>query len=107
MVKSSDADDKMVIFLAPNQQLDIRMMDRSGDAICNAARTLKATHFVCIDGWSIAEDAPIWGVFEMRRADPNGGGPGRWSIPDPIKTYVGAAADGAIMYAIHKSRSAA
>lgn len=89
-----------VIFICPGQQLEIRMSDPRTKALCEAAKTLNARYFVTHDGWSIVENAPIWGVFDMRTAQKDMPVRGEWSINDPIKTFPDAAKDAAIMYAL-------
>lgn len=89
-----------VIFICPGQQMDIRMSDNSIKAMCEAARLLKARYFVTADGWDAKNNAPIWGVFDMRTAQKDNPVRGEWSINDPIKTFPDTAKDAAIMYAL-------
>lgn len=89
-----------VTFIGPSAPLEIRMMDATVNRICEAAVVLKATHFVAPDGFCEAENVPIWGVFEMRTAEKGNPAPSDWSIRDPIKTFIAATSDAAVMYAL-------
>ncbi len=93
-------DMREVTFITPKGTLEIRMMDATTNVICMAAMMLKATHFVVVDDWSVVEDLPIWGVFEMRTAQKDTPVRGAWSINDPIKTFVAEKSDAAVMYVL-------
>lgn len=93
-----------VTFITAGGDMMIRMMSPTTNDICEAALALKATHFVTLDGWSIVEDAPIWGVFEMRTAEKDTPHRGQWSIRDPIKTFAFEHHDAAVMFAQHVRR---
>lgn len=91
-----------VTFITPEGPMEIRMRHNSANDICEAARTLKASHFVAQDGVEIGTGDPIWGVFDMRKAQKGSPLPGEWSISDPIRTFAQPTPDAAVMYAVHK-----
>ena len=94
------AGQKEVTFVSPGGQLTIRMTENTTNAMCEAARTLKARYFVAIDGWSEIMNAPVWGVFDMRTARSDDPVRGQWSIRDPVRTFPVEANDAAVMYAV-------
>lgn len=81
-----------VAFIGPGGTFEVRLMANTSTDICEAATTLKASHFVAREGEG-------WGVFEMRTAQKNNPVPGVWSINDPIKVFPLDAQDAAIVYA--------
>lgn len=89
-----------VVFVTPKGQLEIRMMQATTTRICEAALVLKASHFVAIDDWYVAEDKPLWGVFEMRTAEKDNPVRGEWSVRDPVKQFAAKTSDAAVMYAV-------
>lgn len=97
----TDADLRSVTFITGDNTLVVRPTDGSINGICNYAKALKATHFVMVCERNVAMDLPVWGVIAMRTADPRGGGPGQWTIRDPIKTFTTEKPDAAVMWALH------
>lgn len=90
-----------VTFITAAGDMMIRMMSPTTNAICEAAISLKASHFVTLDGLSALTNAPIWGVFEMRTAEKDTPVRGEWSIRDPIRTFEFEHHDAAVMFAQH------
>ena len=88
------------VFITPTGAVDITMVTNDLQSLCSAARTLKARYFVAADGWDDAACCPIWGVFDMKTAQDAGGGPGQWSIRDPIRKFSTPRPDPAVMYAM-------
>lgn len=80
--------------------MSIRLHDDTTRAVCKAAKDLNARYFVALDGWSLVRDKPIWGVFDMDRAQENNPVPGEWATDDPIKTFPRENLDAAVMYAV-------
>lgn len=93
---------KHVWFVTKDGPVDIRMVENSVMAMVAAAETLKARYFVTIDGYDLAQDCPIWGVFDRSTARKNTPYAGEISIGDPIKTYATPEPDAAIMWAMHR-----
>lgn len=88
-----------VTYITRGEPVTLRMQTNALRSICEAARDLRATHFITREG-------DEWGLFEMRTAQRNNPIPGEWSINDPIKLFPLDALDGAVMYAITlRSRS--
>lgn len=80
--------------------MEIRLHDDTTRAVCKAAKDINARYFVALDGWSLVENRPVWGVFDMNRAQENNPTPGEWAIEDPIKTFPIEAKDAAVVYAV-------
>ena len=93
-----------VTFITPEGPMEIRMRRNAVNDICAAAATLKASHFVTQDGFDKDQNLPIWGVFDMRKAQRDTPMRGEWSISDPIRTFVMATTDAAVMFAVHRSK---
>lgn len=91
---------KETTFITPTGQIEIRLTTNDTGAMCKAAQTLKARYFVAIDGFDMAANLPIWGVFDMRTAQRDTPMPGVWSINDPVKTFVTDTSDAAVMWAL-------
>lgn len=53
-----------VTYITPGGPMEIRMSDHTPDAICDAAKALKARRYVSVVEWDRAEQTPVWGVFE-------------------------------------------
>lgn len=92
---------KEVTFITATGDMMIRMSNNSVQDICEAAKQLNARLFVTQDGYCEVERAPIWAVFELAKCDRNGGGPGRWSLAIPTRTFTAETADPAVMFALH------
>lgn len=82
-----------VTFVSPGSQVAIRFMFPDTRTICEAARDLKATHF-------IAREGEAWGLFEMRYAQKDTPLRGEWTVRDPVKTFPLDALDAAVMFAL-------
>lgn len=89
-----------VTFIAPNNPLEIRMKVKHTDELCEAAKALNARYFVVTDGYDHAQNLPIWGVFDMRKAQKNNPIPGVWTVSDPVKTFTTEKPDAAVMWAL-------
>lgn len=76
-----------VTFISAGSQMDIRMQEGSVDAICEAAKTLRATHFVIPGDWLDSECRWSWEVHELRRAQKGNPIPGAWCLGKPIKVF--------------------
>lgn len=94
-----------VTFITPNGDMEIRLTANDTAAMCVAADALKARYFVAADGFSEAENCPIWGVFDMRTAQKDTPWQGCWSINDPTRTFTTPTADAAVMFALAQGRS--
>jgi len=99
------SDMKEVTFITPGGDMMIRLSNNSSQDICGAAEQLKARYFVAQDDWDASANLPVWAVFDLTRCDPNGGGPGRWSLAVPTRTFTTPTADPAVMFAIHLGRA--
>ncbi len=91
-------------FVTPDGQVEEHLSKHpwTVDLLGRLARDLGSRFFVVIDGEDIENKQPIWAVFDMRTASPNGGGPRVWSIRDPVKTFPGNY-DAAVMWAVHQA----
>lgn len=82
-------------FITPEGEIAIRMTDRTVNALCDAAKTLKARYFVTLD------DAH-WGVFDFRKATKL---ISDWVLPEPDKVFEKDQLDAAVMWALHMRRT--
>ena len=96
----STAGMREVTFVTADGDLMIRMQRGDMNSICTAAQQLKASFFVVSEDHDMVADMPIWSVYTMRNADPNGGGPRQWAVRDPIRRFTSETADPAVMFAI-------
>ena len=85
--------------------MKIRMMRSDTTAICAAALTLDASHFVVQDGWDEQGNVPIWAVYDMATARKGEPFRGEWSINDPIRTFACPDPAPAVMFALTKRGS--
>lgn len=98
--RASPANAETVFVKRDGTTTTIRLNDDATRAVCKAAKDLNARYFVALDGWSLVEGNPIWGVFDMDRAQQNNPVPGEWSTDDPIRTFPIDALDAAVVYAV-------
>lgn len=96
---------RQTVYITPAGEMLIRHTHNDVQAICETARVLKARYFVTQDGHDVMDDQPIWGVFDLTRCDPRGGGPGVWSLAQPTRTFVADTNDGAVMFAMALGRA--
>lgn len=101
-IKGLTVGETPVTFITPSGPMEIRMRRNSANDICAAAVTLKASHFVSQDGYDETNNMAIWGVFSMRGVQKGNPVPGEWTINDPIRTFIAADSDAAVMYALTK-----
>lgn len=90
-----------VVFVSPGGVQEFRLMANDTNTICDLANSLKATHFVAVEGHDKLNDLPLWGVFEMRHASKFLGN--EWTIRDPVRMFAEREPDAATMYALHIS----
>lgn len=81
-----------VTFVTDTGQLEIRLTENTVNALCDAAKTLKARFFVTID-------EAHWGVFDFRKAEKM---MSDWVLPMPDKVFERDQLDAAVMWAIHR-----
>lgn len=86
-----------VTFVQPSGDLTVRLTNNTTRGICEAARTLKVRYYVAAVDYLGIE--PVWGVFDMTRAQKNNPTPNTWTVGDPVKTFPLEALDAAAMYA--------
>ena len=91
-----------VTFITQSGQLDIRLMDDTTNAACQAARDFGARYYITVDAVSVLGGTPRLGVFDMRTAQKDNPVRGMWSINDPIKTFALDQLDAAVMWAMHR-----
>jgi hypothetical protein len=101
MVQSSKPVDQ-VIFMTPRGPQTMSFIGLNVDNMCNAARSLGATYWICQDGFDVDKAMPIWALFELKKCNPDGGGPRRWSLGLPTKTWTLPNIDPLWMWAMHK-----
>lgn len=89
-------------FITKEGALKVRTINNSPATVNDLAKSLDARFVVLAADWHAGFDCPIWGVYDMRKAStkvPGGG----VSLPLPMKEFVHADADGAVMYALTMS----
>lgn len=95
-------------FVLPDKSVMSMTVVSEVDALCQAARDCKATHFVVVDGHDDMRDVPIWGVFDARHIERvfsfTGAEHNAWSMRDPIKTFAMRDPRPAMMWAIMQQR---
>lgn len=101
MAKRAYAASRETVFVKRDgSTMTIRLNDDTTRAVCQAAKELNARYFVMLDGWSLVVGNPVWGVFDMDKAQENMPTRGEWSTDDPIRTFALDALDGAVMFAV-------
>jgi hypothetical protein len=94
-----------VIYMTPKGPQVMMFIGLETDNLCRTARQIGATHWICQDGFDHAQQMPIWALFELRKCNPDGGGPRRWSLAVPTKTWVMPNIDPLFMYAMHHEQA--
>lgn len=95
----SDRQKPTIYFVTADGVVKIRMRDVMTGALISAARDLKAQYLVAAFDWDVATDTPLWSVYEMAKAAPNGA-LGQASLPVPVKTFSTSSSDAPVMYAV-------
>ncbi len=90
-----------VIFMTPSGPRTMSFMHKPSGDMCKVATQLKATHWICQDGVT-GKGVPIWALFELRKCNPDGGGPRVWSLGLPTKTWTLPNIDPLWMWAMHR-----
>lgn len=90
-----------VYFITKEGSMDIRLTRNLTDDIVKAAKALGAIYVVAALDWDMAADCPMWGVYDIRRAQ-NIGPRAQFSLPLPLKQFSQETSNAAVMYALAK-----
>lgn len=97
---ASDAK-REVVFFPPGGEVRLQFLRNDGSMFVATCKQLKSRYFVSQDGVDVAQNLPIWGVF-----DTNGASKflSDWVVSEPIRTFTGETSDAAVMFALARTQ---